>query len=365
MKRNLLEQRLALLFLKGIGPVKARKLLNVLPDIDLLYSTQFAQLSRLTGLKPKFLREMHRADALKQAEEVVLGFDKIHDQSHFIQDADYPRRLKQCEDAPLFLFQKGKCDLNNGHFVSVVGTRTPTSYGLEVTEEIIRSFQGKGVVVISGLAYGIDIHVHRLCLKYHVPTLAVLGHGLDRIYPYAHKGVVHQILEQDGAILSEFLPQTAPDRENFPKRNRIVAGMSDAVIIVESKKKGGSMITANLGLDYNRDVFAVPGALHWPFSEGCNELITSCRAQLFSGVEAFLKQMDWETSRLDSMKKVTIEVKEEYRSLYELLSHGPKHLDELVVKLHFTRSELSLALFELEMEGNVRQLPGMLYTLNA
>lgn len=365
MKSNLLQQRLGLLFLKGVGPIKARKLLNTLPDISLLYSGQFASLSRLTGISPKVLREMNRSEALACAESHLSNIHQYHDFDLFIQDAAYPRRLKQCEDAPLFLFQKGQFDLNAGHFVSIVGTRTPTSYGLEVTEEIIRSFQGRNITVISGLAYGIDIHVHRLCLKYGVPTVAVLGHGLDIIYPYAHKGVVHQMLDSAGAVLSEFLPKTEPDRENFPKRNRIVAGMSDAVIVIESKKKGGSMITANLGLDYNKEVFAVPGAISWPFSEGCNVLISTCRAQPFLSVEAFLETMNWKQASGDQEVTYTIEVKDEYRDLYQLLKDGPKHLDELIEKLTFTRSELSVALFEMEMEGNIRQLPGMYYGLTA
>lgn len=364
MKNTFLQQRLGLLFLKGIGPVKARKFLQLLPDLSFLYTMNYGQLAKMTGVAPNHLKAMKREVALQKADEVLLRMGEDEGKL-FLQDTLYSRRLKQCEDAPLFLFKKGNCDLNSGHFVSVVGTRSPTSYGLDVAEELIRSFEGKNITVVSGLAYGIDIHIHRLCLKYKVPTIAVLGHGLDRIYPFAHRGVVKQMLDQNGAILTEFLPQTKPDRENFPKRNRIVAGMSDAVIVIESKSKGGSMITANLGLDYNRDVFAVPGSIQWPFSEGCNLLISSCRAQLLVSPEAFLESMGWNSTIEKKTCLPSLSVPSEYQPILEMLSGSPRHLDDLVNQLSLSRSELSLALFELEMEGHVRQLPGMLYGMMA
>ena len=260
---------------------KARQIIAKIGGAQNFFEMSDVELCQRLTIKPSMLRKMDRKAALLEAKASWKDNYDTGAKMTFLSDADYPRRLKQCEDAPLMLFQKGKFDLNNSRMLAIVGTRKPTNYGMHVAETLVKSAKGSGITIVSGLAYGIDVWVHKLCLKYNVPTLAVLGHGLDRIYPYAHRQVAQDMLKK-GGLLTEFVTGTNPDRENFPKRNRIVAGLCDATLVIESKRKGGSLITAELANDYNRDVFAVPGQLGHEMSEGCNWLIANDKAHLYS-----------------------------------------------------------------------------------
>jgi DNA processing protein len=230
--------------LHGIGPRKARKLIRKIGSVDKLFTEPPLKLAHLSGVDVSFFKKMRRMNALEKAVHAVQFHETKKTQTLFYLDSNYPRRLTHCSDAPTALFMKGNLSMNSSKLVSIVGTRKATSYGKELCRRLIESFVGKDIVVVSGLAFGIDSFIHQYCVDYNVPTVAVLGHGLDRIYPSQNKGLASKILE-NGALITEFVPGTSPDRENFPKRNRIVAGLSDATIVVESTISGGSLITAH------------------------------------------------------------------------------------------------------------------------
>jgi DNA processing protein len=279
-------------------------------------------------------------------------------------DSDYPRRLKQCPDQPMILFSKGNFNVNHEKIVSIVGTRNQTDYGTSILEELIGSFLGLKIMVASGLAYGVDISAHRLCIENGIPTLGVLGHGLDRIYPSKHKNTALKMLNQ-GGLLTEFGIGTNPDRENFPMRNRIVAGIADATIVVESKDKGGSMITAELANDYNRDVFAFPGDVNRPYSEGCNKLIRLEKAHLVSKGSDFLKFMNWKMKESKQEQRILFEHFDENEKLIlEMLTNqSDLHMDVLSIRTGISASKMNVILFNLEMKNAVKHIAGKRYRL--
>lgn len=366
MKNTELNYQIALTQLKGIGPIKARFLLSKIEEIQSLFHDSYTSLSKRTGITGSFLKQMNREKALEEAKKHVDYIEKQQIISHFYLDKSYPTRLKQCTDAPLLLFSKGNLPLNNSRVVAIVGTRHATEYGKSVCEEMIKGFVGKDIVVVSGLAYGIDICIHQLCLKYTIPTIGVLGHGLDRMYPSEHSGTAIKMLE-NGGLLTEFLSGTKPDRENFPMRNRIVAGMSDATIVIESKESGGSLITAELANDYSRDVFAIPGNVGQIYSKGCNLLISKQKAHLITGSGDFLKWMQWdEEKKIPSIQTMLFDdFTEEEQGIISILKlEGELSIDSLSTKAKTPVSKTSVLLFNLEMAGVVKMLPGKKYRLN-
>jgi DNA processing protein len=264
----------------------------------------------------------------------------------------------------MILYSKGPLNLNQEKIVSVVGTRNQTDYGAFILEELIQTFNGNNILVVSGLAYGVDISAHRLCIENNISTLGVLGHGLDRIYPAKHKNIALKMLEQ-GGLLTEFGIGTNPDRENFPMRNRIVAGIADATIVIESKAKGGSMITAELANDYNRDVFAVPGDVNKPFSEGCNLLIRKEKAHLITNGNEFLRFMNWSNLDTKPKQKILFEhFDENEKMILEILSNQSDiHMDVLSIRTQLSASKMNVILFNLEMKNAVKQLSGRRYRL--
>jgi DNA processing protein len=360
-----LHHQIGLTLLHRVGPIKARQLAEVLGGVKSVFSMTINELHQATGLAKSFLRAMNRTKALRDAETTLNFMLENNIRILFYTDKAYPRRLRNCIDAPLVLYQKGGLDLNDLQWVSIVGTRAASSYGKAIVKDLIRSFQGKNIVVVSGLALGIDGYAHDYCIEYGIPTVAVLGHSFDRIYPYQHKSLARSIIK-DGALISEFIPGTRPDRENFPKRNRIVAGMCDATIVVESKPRGGSLITADLANGYNRDVFAYPGSIYAETSQGCNELIKKDQAHLILSARDFLQFMDWETGK-DAPKqiqsKLFVELTEEQETIVNVLREKPIHIDIISAKLAFTISKLNANLLTLEMDGIIQQLPGKMYSI--
>jgi DNA processing protein len=366
LKNTKLNYQIALNQLKGIGPIKARFLLSKIENIESLFHDSFASLAIQTGIPVSFLKQMNREKALDEAQKHFSYIEKQEIRTHFYLESSYPQRLKQCADAPLLLFSKGSMPSNSERVVAIVGTRKATEYGKSVCEEMIKGFVGKNMVVVSGLAYGIDICIHQLCLKYNIPTIGVLGHGLDRMYPIEHTSTANKMLK-NGGLLTEFLPGTRPDRENFPMRNRIVAGMSDATIVIESKESGGSLITAELANDYSRDVFAVPGNVGQVYSKGCNLLISKQKAHLITGSTDFLKWMQWEEEKkIQPIQTVLFtDFTEEEVSIISILQvEGELSVDSLAIKAKTPVSKVSVILFNLEMSGAVKMLPGKKYRLS-
>lgn len=302
--------------------------------------------------------------ALEMASNVLEFHAKKNIRSLFYQDADYPRRLSECVDAPTMLFQAGSLDLNRSRFVAIVGTRNPSSYGKELTKNLVYSLQDSQCVIVSGLASGIDAYAHRYCLDFDIPTIGVLGHGLDRVYPATNRNLARKMLEK-GSLVTEFPPGTNPDRENFPKRNRIVAGLCDATIVVESKKSGGSLITANLANGYNRDVFAFPGNVTVETSQGCNSLISANKAHLLESPEAFAKMMEWNHT-VPAKKQMDCfpELSEIQQEIASFIGSNPKiQVDLLAIHLALPISRLQVELFQLKLSGVVEEFPGKQYSI--
>lgn len=286
-----------------------------------------------------------------------------------LKDEAYPSRLRECEDAPIALFFKGHTDFNCLRVINMVGTRNATEYGKQFCVDFLRDLSSHypDVLVVSGLAYGIDIHAHRAALANNLSTVAVLAHGLDRIYPYVHRKTAIDMLD-NGGLLTEFLTETNPDRHNFVSRNRIVAGMTDATIVVESASKGGSLITADLAIDYHRDCFAVPGRTTDSLSMGCNQLIRDNKAALIQSADDFMLAMGWTTEGSAKhegiQRSLFLELTEEEELVVGILTRlGDLHINVLVVESNIPVNRMTALLFELEMKGVVRALVGGVYHL--
>lgn len=355
-------------FLHGIGPKTARFLMQNINSLEELFHDDPNLLSKKTGIKPLFFEKMGRETALQLSVEVVDFHERNNIQTLFFKEQNYPFRLNQCLDAPLSLFLKGNFEFKDFNYVAVVGTRDATEYGKLLCRDLIESFVGKNIVVVSGLAYGIDAWAHHYCLEFGVPTIAVLGHGLDRIYPDRHRQIAKDIVNKGGALVTEFPPGTNPDYQNFPKRNRIVAGMCDATIVVESKIRGGSLITADLANDYSRDVFAFPGSILCETSAGCNHLIATDQAHLLSSPLQFLHKMGWETDKISTpvQRRVFTNLSAAQQRIVECLKNYEEiEIDRLSIMAEIPISQLNTELLLLELEGEVCVRPGNRYKLIA
>ena len=295
-----------------------------------------------------------------------LDFIAKHDiQTYFCQDDNYPQRLLSCVDAPLLLFSKGNIDINPRHAIGIVGTRMPSERGKDWCRRLVLDLanQVKDLVIVSGLAYGIDITAHRAAIEAGIPTIIVPAHGLDRIYPAVHRNIAVKALEH-GGILTEYPSGTDPERYNFVARNRIVASMSDALVVVESKAKGGSLITAQMAIDYGRDVFALPGRYNDECSEGCNNLIKTNRAQLITNAEDILHSMQWHQNTPKAVQTRIVELLDDYtaqqRSIIQHLraTDDGCHINQLVISLQLPYNEIAAELMTLELKGVVKGLPG-------
>lgn len=360
---------LALTRIKGVGLIGAKQLLERAGSAKTLFERRKELKEIIPQATPKLIEALNDAEAIKRAEEEVKFAEANRIECLKIGDANYPSRLKECPDAPIVLFYRGTSNLNATRIINLVGTRHATNYGQEICETFIRELaqQCPDVVVISGLAYGIDIHAHRAALQHGVQTIGVLAHGLDRIYPHQHRNTAIQMMEQ-GGLITEFMSQTNPDRQNFVKRNRVVAGMSDATVVVESAAKGGALITAELAESYHRDCFAFPGRVNDPYSMGCNKLIKENRAALITSAQELVESMKWQESSLAKkaiQRELFPELSEEERQITSLLQQSTEgmQLNTLVVESNIPIYKISGILFELELKGVIRSLAGGVYKL--
>jgi len=360
---------IALPLIPGIGHIGAKRLVDGMGSATKVFKAPQDIAEQLPGINPAIAKTLDCPDILARAEHELEFIKKNRINCLTLQDESYPSRLRECEDAPLALFFKGNADLNRLHIICMVGTRRATDYGKQFCADFLHDLKAlcPDVLVISGLAYGIDIHAHRAALANQLSTVGVLAHGLDRIYPSAHRKTAVDMLNE-GGLLTEFSSGTTPDRYNFVSRNRIVAGMSDATIVVESADKGGSLITADLANGYHRDCFAVPGRVSDNTSKGCNELIRDNKAALIQSADDFVKAMGW----VDQTPKQTEEVQgelfpdltEEEQKIVKILSaQGDLHINTLVVKADIPVNRTSALLFQLEMKGIVKALVGGVYHL--
>lgn len=310
--------------------------------------------------------------ALSRAAVEMQFIEKHGIRTLLLGDDDYPQRLAECVDAPILLYYLGNADLNSRHIINIVGTRHCTTYGQDLIRRFVADLRHHcpDVLIVSGLAYGVDICAHRNALQNGFDTVGVLAHGLDEIYPPRHRDTAKEMLSQ-GGLLTEYMSETPADKRNFVKRNRIVAGMCDATILVESAAKGGGLITAGIAMDYNRSVFAFPGAVGAPYSEGCNQLIRNNGAQLVTSADDFIASMGWQSdSELKQAQSKGIarqlfpELSGDEKKVVAVLDEmGDFQLNQLAVKTNIAIGPLTALLFQLEMKGLVAPMAGGTYHL--
>lgn len=349
---------LALTRLHGISQSMATTLVKELGSIDeILKNVETLPIKIRNAFQEGWTK------ACERAEQELDFCEKKNIQILIPENDNYPQRLKECNDAPLALFYKGTANLNKRHIISVVGTRHISEYGKDICHNFINELKTliPDCMIVSGLAYGVDIHAHRASISSNMETVGVLAHGLDRIYPHLHRNTAIEMMQQ-GGLLTEYMTGTNPDKGNFVRRNRIVAGMSDATVVVESAHKGGALITAHLANDYAREVFAFPGRIHDEFSEGCHQLIKSNKAALITCAKDLTENMGWDVSTnapTPIQRELFPELSDEETLLCELLKGSDgMAVNQLVVKSNLPFANVSVLLFELEMKGVVKAMPG-------
>lgn len=361
---------------EGIGSVLGHRLWKEAGSATALFKGSDAWNSINTRLYRKINPQLQSHKLIEQAREVCSKAEEKGVTLIAISENTYPHRLRECPDAPLLLFSVGQTDkLNSHHVLSIVGTRHADHYGKEITAHLLRQLHEEvpDLIVISGLAYGIDITAHREALNLNIPTFAVLGHGLDRIYPHVHRSTAIAMHNQGGGLLTEFPMGSKPDRFNFVSRNRIVAGLSDATLVIQSSQRGGSLITAKLSLEYNRSVLAVPGRITDPLAEGCNQLIAdNVAAPALSG-EAIAKYIGWERMHNNSLQRKELKVKAQEQDLFTfsdpsteavmkyITANNGATVDELCLKLNMKVNDVSFELFNLETMGLILSAPGGIF----
>lgn len=359
--------QIALTLIPGIGDVLGKKLVAVCGSPEAVFTEKKKALLKTERVGDFIVNSIleHRDTALELAARELEFINRYKINALFYTDADYPKRLKECVDGPLLIFFKGKADLNHTRIVAVVGTRHASHYGKEICERLISGLKSLDVMVVSGLAYGIDTCAHKSALDQGLNTIAVLAHGLDRIYPPLNKSLAERMLHQ-GGLLTDFPSGTNPDRENFPARNRIIAGLADATIVVEAGMKGGALITAEIANSYNRDVFSVPGNIGNYYSEGCNFLIKTNKAALLQSADDVNYIMGWGDVVKPQVvqKKLMIELSPDQEKIVEVIqTNGEASFDRLCNETGISPALIANALLNLEFEGILKTLPGKMYKL--
>jgi DNA processing protein len=368
MNTDQLRYKIGIGLIPKIGPVLTKRLVAYCGSAEGIFREKRSGLSKIPGIGEKLVDHIISNRKLDVVDAEIECLTKNGINALFYLDEDYPERLKQCEDAPVILYIKGNTQFNRRKVISIVGTRNPTDYGRGVTRELVENMAASypDMLIVSGLAYGIDICAHRAALRNNLETVAVLGHGLSNLYPSAHRETASQITGK-GALVTEFMYQEKPESPNFVKRNRIIAGLADATIVVESGEQGGALITADIANSYNRDVFAIPGRVTDKFSTGCNRLIKSNRAALIENLADLEYLMGWQ--KTDSQPEATqrtlfVELDEEESSLIDLLRNNTSlTIDQLALRGNLPVSRTSSILLNLEFKGLIKCLPGKVFKL--
>lgn len=362
-----LKYKIALSMLPGIGGVLARNLVAYVGSVEGVFSQSLQALRKIPGIGEFNARLIKKTDVFPQAEKEIEFIQKYNIQTAFYTDENYPRRLKNCIDSPILIYSKGNIKLDEQRVISIVGTRNATDYGKQAVDDLIKQFSERKykIIVVSGLAYGIDIQAHRSALKYNIPTVGVVAHGLDLLYPSLHKETAKKML-QTGGLISDFASGTKIDPANFIKRNRIIAGMADATLVVESAKKGGSLITADIASSYNRDVFAFPGRAGDKFSKGCNQLIRNSGATLIEGIEDLEYFMAWENTPKAAavQSSLFIDLNADEQKVFDILQEkGELFIDQISAEMELPTSRVSTLVLNLEFKNVINAMPGKMYKL--
>ena len=359
--------KIALTLIKNVGDINARNLLNHFGSAEAVFTADKHQLLEITGVGEVMARHILSTDALVMAEQQLAFLKKHQIEVLFITDENYPQRLKACFDAPVLLYYRGSADLNHHRIISVVGTRNATAYGHSLCNQLAETLKPYDVLIVSGLAYGIDVAAHKESLAAGIPTVGVLAHGLDRMYPAVHRQIANKMMK-NGGLLTEFPVDTNPDKPNFPRRNRIIAGLADVTIVVEAAMKGGALITAEIANSYHRDVFAFPGRTMDEYSQGCNFLIKTNRAALIAHPKDLIYLMGWELVepwREGRQTEIALNLSAEEQKIINMLRYSALQVDELGIKAEIQQSKLAMYLLNLEIKGVIISLPGKIYQLNA
>lgn len=364
MNKDLLYQ-IALTLVPNIGDVRAKALLETFGDAESIFKTAKKNLENIEGIGTIAANSLKHFSDFKICEDEIHFIEKNNITPLFITDENYPQRLLNCYDSPTLLYYKGNADLNSSKIISIVGTRNNSDYGKHICEKIIEELAAQNILILSGLAFGIDSIAHKASLKNKLKTVGVVAHGLDKIYPAQNKLLAKEMLSQ-GGLLTDFMSGTNPDRQNFPRRNRIVAGICDALIVIESSAKGGSLITAELANSYNKDVFAIPGRVNDSRSEGCNYLIKNNKSLLITCADDLLHIMNWKDApkKVKQQRELFIELTAEERIITDILrTQETIQIDQLYFKSGLSSSAVAQALLMLEMQGVVSSLPGKVFKL--
>ncbi len=349
---------LALQKVEGIGDATIKKLLFHCGSAESVFRTARPILSKIDGVGSFRLRNIGNQAVFEQAERELKFIESHNIQTLFYEDDDYPFRLKHCFDGPVLLFANGNFDWNR-KIISIVGTRRATRYGIDMCHQLVADLAPLNPIVVSGFAFGIDIAAHQAATENGLQTIGVLAHGFDEIYPRTHKKFVSQTLA-NGGFLTEFWSKTEPMRENFLKRNRIVAGLSEATVVIESAEKGGSLVTANIASDYNREVFAVPGRSVDTLSRGCNNLIKSQKAIMLTDAADLVYHLNWDIKpKPKPVQQAMILLDEREQRVFDWLkTEGKSELDSIALACNVTVSSLAPMLLTMELKGAIRPLPG-------
>lgn len=365
MQEQELISLLALLNTEGIGDIVAKKLLNHCVTAENVFKASTSQLASIDGIGNTTIKKIKSKAGFNLAESEFNFISSNAISVHYFQSETYPDRLKHCIDSPLLLFSTGNIQLNKHKIISVVGTREVTSYGIDFCKNLIADLAPLQPIIVSGFAYGVDVVAHKAAMENNLQTIGVVAHGLNQIYPKSHKKYVSK-MEENGGFMTEFWSTSNPEKENFVKRNRIVAGMCEATIVIESGERGGSLITANFANEYNRDVFAVPGRVSDKYSQGCNNLIKTQRANVLTSAADILYMLNWDleekVSKNGIQKQLFVALEPEEQHVYDyLLKIGKQPLDIIALACGMQVYKLSSILLNMELKGCIRPLPGKLF----
>ncbi len=359
--------KIAFSILKGLTPQLATEILSCVGDESTFFAESESRLSAILGFKSKILNREYRDTLLEKADK-ELTFIKAHNINAVYFSSDkYPERLRQCDDAPLIIYTLGECDLNSSHVVGIVGTRHATPYGIDFVINLIKGLSEKldNLVIVSGLAYGIDITAHRAALHNNVPTVAVLAHGLNTIYPAPHRNTAAEIVKSGGALVTDYMSQDRIHKGNFLARNRIVAGLCDCLIVAESAEKGGALVTARIATAYNRDVAALPGRISDKYSAGCNKLIASDIATLIRNDSDLLEIMNWSSCAQEGdQPELPLELSPEEETIIDQLRQtGESNINQMCVAIGIPMHRLMPLLVDMEFKNLIIPYPGGKYRL--
>lgn len=359
---------IALSFVPSIGHVHIKNLISYCGSAEEIFKQKALQLQKIPGIGPKTAHDIVSSQVFEAAEKEVCFIEKNNINALPYFDKRFPKRLAACSDSPFLIYTKGNCNLNSTKVIAIVGTRKASKYGRDFVDHLIEEMKSWELLVVSGMALGIDAQAHKMSVHHGLPTLGVLGHAFNRMYPPEHHSLAKSMLETNGALLTEYASQSTFLPSNFPMRNRIVAGMSDAVVVVESAQKGGAVITANIANSYHRDVFALPGKNRDTYSKGCNFLIKTYKAQLVESMQDIWQHMGWDIKE-NKPKKIQKELAFDLSEVEQKIMNALKDsegvsLDNLMLGTQLSGSQIAASLLELELKGHINALPGNRFALS-